>query len=42
MNQPGNLEPLLTLDTWNRYLMLGFVPAHNPWNAMYNLELRLS
>ena len=29
-------------DTWNRYLMLGFVPAHIPWNAISNLELRRS
>jgi len=27
-------------DTWNRYLMLGFVSAHIPWNAISNLELR--
>jgi len=27
-------------DMWNRYLMLGFVLAHIPWNAMSNLELR--
>jgi len=26
-------------DTWNRYLMLGFVSAHIPWNAISNLEL---
>ena len=26
-------------DTWNRYLMLGFVSAHSPWNAKSNLEL---
>jgi len=26
-------------DTWNRYLMLGFVSAHIPWNALSNLEL---
>jgi len=26
-------------DTWNRYLILGFVSAHNPWNATSNLEL---
>jgi len=29
-------------DTWNRYLMLGFVSAHIPWNAISNLELRQS
>jgi len=29
-------------DTWNRYLMLGFVLAHIPWNAISNLELRRS
>jgi len=29
-------------DTWNRYLMLGFVSAHIPWNAISNLKLRLS
>ncbi len=29
-------------DTWNRYLMLGFVSAHIPWNAISNLELRRS
>ena len=29
-------------DTWNRYLMLGFVFAHIPWNAISNLELRQS
>jgi len=27
-------------DTWNRYLMLGFVLAHIPWNAISNLELQ--
>jgi len=27
-------------DTWNRYLMLGFVSAYIPWNAISNLELR--
>ena len=27
---------------WNRYLMLGFVSAHIPWNAISNLELRRS
>jgi len=27
-------------DMWNRYLMLGFVSAHIPWNAMSNLEFR--
>jgi len=27
-------------DTWNRYLMLAFVTAHIPWNAISNLELR--
>ena len=26
-------------DTWNRYLTLGFVSAHIPWNAITNLEL---
>jgi len=26
-------------DTWNCYLMLGFVLAHIPWNAISNLEL---
>jgi hypothetical protein len=29
-------------DTWNRYLMLGLVSAHSPWNAISNLELRRS
>jgi hypothetical protein len=29
-------------DTWNRYLMLGFVSAHIPWNVISNLELRRS
>jgi len=29
-------------DTWNCYLMLGFVSAHIPWNAISNLELRRS
>jgi len=29
-------------DTWNRYLMLGFVSAHIPWNAISHLELRRS
>jgi len=29
-------------DTWNHYLMLGFVLAHIPWNAISNLELRRS
>jgi len=29
-------------DTWNQYLMLGFVLAHIPWNAISNLELRWS
>jgi len=29
-------------DTWNRYLMLGFVSAHIPWNEISNLELRRS
>jgi len=24
---------------WNRYLMLAFVSAHSPWNAISNLEL---
>jgi len=27
-------------DTWNRYLMLGFISAHIQWNAISNLELR--
>jgi len=25
--------------TWNRYLRLGFVSAHIPWNTLSNLEL---
>jgi len=29
-------------DTWNRYLMLGFVLPQCPWNAISNLELRRS
>jgi len=29
-------------DTWNRYVMLGFVSAHRPWNASSHLELRRS
>jgi len=29
-------------DMWNRYLMLGFVSAQIPWNAISNLELRQS
>jgi len=29
-------------DTWNHYLMLGFVSEHIPWNAISNLELRRS
>jgi len=29
-------------DTWNCYLMLGFVSAHIPWNAISNLELQRS
>ena len=29
-------------DTWSRYLMLGFVSTHIPWNAISNLELRRS
>jgi len=29
-------------DTWNPYLMLGFVSAHIPWNAIPNLEQRRS
>jgi hypothetical protein len=29
-------------ETWNRYLVLGFVLAHIPWNAISNLELRRS
>jgi len=28
--------------TWNHYLMLGFVSAHRPWNAISNLQLRRS
>jgi len=28
-------------DTCNRYLRLGFVSSHIPWNAISNLELRL-
>jgi hypothetical protein len=24
---------------WNRYIMLGFVSAHIPWNDMSNLDL---
>jgi hypothetical protein len=27
-------------DTWNRYLMLGFVSANIPWNVISNLEFR--
>jgi len=27
-------------DTWNCYLMLGFVSAHISWNAIFNLETR--
>jgi len=30
------------LDTWNRYLKLGFVWSHFPWNAISNLQLRPS
>ena len=30
------------LVTWHYYLMLGFVSAHIPWNAISNLELRWS
>jgi len=26
-------------DAWNRYLMLGFVSAYIPWNAILNLDL---
>jgi len=29
-------------DMWNRYLMLGFVAAHIPWNPISTLELRWS
>jgi hypothetical protein len=29
-------------DTWNRYLMLGFVSAHIPWNTISHLELQRS
>jgi len=29
-------------DTWNHYVMLEFVSAHIPWNAISNLELRRS
>ena len=29
-------------DTWNRYLMLGFVSGHIPGDATSNVELRLS
>jgi len=29
-------------DTWNCYLMLGFVSAHIPWNTLSNLELQRS
>jgi len=29
-------------EKWNRYLMLGFVSAHIPWNAISNLELQRS
>jgi len=29
-------------DTWNCYLMLGFVATHIPWKAIWNLELRWS
>jgi len=29
-------------DMWNRYLMLGFVSAHSPWNTISSLELRWS
>jgi len=29
-------------DTWNLYLMSGFVSAHIPWNAISNRELRRS
>jgi len=27
-------------DTWNHYLMLGFVSVHIPWNPISILELR--
>jgi hypothetical protein len=27
---------------WNRYLMLQFLSAHSPWNAISNLELQWS
>jgi two-component SAPR family response regulator len=29
-------------DTWNGYIMLGFVSAHIPLNALSNLELQQS
>jgi len=29
-------------DRWNQYVLLGFVSAHNSWNAITNLELRRS
>ena len=29
-------------DMWNRYMMLGYVSAHIPWNGISNLELRRS
>jgi len=29
-------------DTWNHYLMLGFLSAHIPWNAISHLKLRRS
>jgi len=32
----------LDQDMWNRYLMLGFVLVHIPWNAISNLKLRSS
>jgi len=29
-------------DTWNRYLLLGFIWAHSAWNSISNLELQWS
>ena len=29
-------------DTWNRYLMLGLVSAHIPWNGIWNVQLQRS
>jgi hypothetical protein len=34
--------PEFNQDTWNRYLMLGFVSANIPWNVISNLEFRRS